>query len=67
VAVEATQAVDDEDLEAKDESCDLVEHGAGEAERCHRVLRWMLDEPPYLARQLLVFYRHAHRGIPPRW
>jgi pyrimidine operon attenuation protein/uracil phosphoribosyltransferase len=24
----------------------------------------MLDEHPYLARQLLVFYRHAHRGIP---
>jgi hypothetical protein len=27
----------------------------------------MLDELPYLARQLSVFYRHAHRGIPPRW
>jgi hypothetical protein len=27
----------------------------------------MLDEHPYLVRQLSVFYRHAHRGIPPRW
>jgi hypothetical protein len=27
----------------------------------------MLDEHPYLARQLLVFYHHANRGIPPRW
>jgi hypothetical protein len=27
----------------------------------------MLDELPYLARHLLVFYRHAHRGIPLRW
>jgi hypothetical protein len=27
----------------------------------------MLDEPPYLAHQLSVFYHHAHRGIPPRW
>jgi hypothetical protein len=26
----------------------------------------MLDEHPYLACQLSVFYRHAHRGIPPR-
>jgi hypothetical protein len=24
----------------------------------------MLDEHPYLARQLSVFYRHAHLGIP---
>jgi hypothetical protein len=22
---------------------------------------------PYLARQLSLFYRHAHRGITPRW
>jgi hypothetical protein len=27
----------------------------------------MLDEHPYLERQLSVFYRHAHRGIPLRW
>jgi hypothetical protein len=27
----------------------------------------MLDEHPYLARQLSVFYHHAHRGIPLRW
>jgi hypothetical protein len=67
VAVEATRAVGDADLGAKNERCALIEHGAGEAERCHRVLRWMLDEHPYLAHQLSVFYRHAHRGIPPRW
>jgi hypothetical protein len=24
----------------------------------------MLDEHPHLACQLLVFYRHAHRGYP---
>jgi hypothetical protein len=59
-AVEATQAVGDAGPGAEDESCALVEHGAGEAKRCHRVLRWMLDEQPYLARQLLVFYRHTH-------
>jgi hypothetical protein len=64
MAVEATQTVGDVDLGAKDESCALIEHGAGEVEGHHRVLRWMLDEHPYLARQLLVFYRHAHRGIP---
>jgi hypothetical protein len=27
----------------------------------------MLDEHPYLALQLSVFYRNAHRGIPLRW
>jgi hypothetical protein len=27
----------------------------------------MLDEHAYLARQLSVFYRQAHRGIPSRW
>jgi hypothetical protein len=27
----------------------------------------MLDEHPYLACQLLMFYHHAHRGIPMRW
>jgi hypothetical protein len=26
----------------------------------------MLDEHPYLVRQLSVFYHHAHRGIPLR-
>jgi hypothetical protein len=36
VAVEATQAVGDTDPGAKDESCALVEHGAGEVERCGR-------------------------------
>jgi hypothetical protein len=50
VAVEATQAVGDADLGAEDESCALVEHGAGKVEGRHRILRWMLDEHPYLAR-----------------
>jgi hypothetical protein len=67
VAVEATQTIGEADLGAEDESCALVEHSAGEVEGCHQILRWMLDELPYLARQLSVFYRHAHRGIPPRW
>jgi hypothetical protein len=31
VAVEATQAVDDADSRAEDESCALIEHSAGEA------------------------------------
>jgi hypothetical protein len=60
VAVEATQTIGDADLGAEDESCSHVEHGAGEVERCHRILRWMLDEHPYLAYQLSVFYHHAH-------
>jgi hypothetical protein len=38
----------------------LIEHNASEVERCHRVLQWIFDEQPYLARQLLVFYCHAH-------
>jgi hypothetical protein len=60
VAIEATQAIGEADPGAKDESCALVEHGAGEAERCHRVLWWMLDKHPYLVRQLSVFYLHTH-------
>jgi hypothetical protein len=64
VAVETTQTVGDADPGAKDKSCALVEHVAGEAERYHQVLQWMLDEHPYLACQLSVFYHHAHRGIP---
>jgi hypothetical protein len=52
VAIEATQAVGNADSGTKDESCDLIKHGAGEAKRCHRILQWMLDEHRYLARQL---------------
>jgi hypothetical protein len=66
VAVEATQTVGNKDLRAEDETCALVGHNAGEVEECHQILWWMLDERPYLACQLLVFYRHAHRGIPLR-
>jgi hypothetical protein len=39
VAVEATLIVGDADPGADDESCALIEHVAGEAERCHRVLQ----------------------------
>jgi hypothetical protein len=39
VVVEATQADGNADLGAEDESCALIEYGAGEAERCHRVLQ----------------------------
>jgi hypothetical protein len=60
VAVEATTIVGDAELGAEGERCALIEHNAGEIERCYRVLRWMLDEHPYLACQLLIFYRHAH-------
>jgi cobalamin biosynthesis Co2+ chelatase CbiK len=64
VAIEVTQAIGDADPGAKDESYALIEHGAGEAERCHRVLRWMLDEHLYLACQLSMFYCHATEGYP---
>jgi hypothetical protein len=67
MGVEAAQTVGDADLGAEDESCTLVQHNAGQVEGCHRILRWMLDEHPYLASQLSVFYRHAHRGISLRW
>jgi hypothetical protein len=64
VGDEATQAVGDADLGAEDEGCALVEHVAGEAKRCHRIFQWILDEHPYLARQLSVFYRHPTEGYP---
>jgi hypothetical protein len=50
VAVEATRAIGDADLGAENERYALIEYDAGEAERCHRVVRWMLDKHPYLAR-----------------
>jgi hypothetical protein len=34
----------------------------GELERCHRVLRWIFDALPYLARQLSVFNRMPTEG-----
>jgi hypothetical protein len=48
VTVEATQTIGDVDPRAEDECRALVEHSAGEVERCHRILRWMLDEHTYL-------------------
>jgi hypothetical protein len=50
VAIEAAQAIGNADPGAEDESCALVKHSAGEVERCHQILQWMLDEHPYLAR-----------------
>jgi hypothetical protein len=64
VVVEATQTVGDAELGAEDESCALVEHNSGEVEGCHQILRWMLDEHPYLACQLSVFYRTPINGYP---
>jgi hypothetical protein len=61
VVVEATQTVGDVDLGAEDENCALVEYSAGEVEGCHRILQWMLDDHPYLACQLSVFYHYTHR------
>jgi hypothetical protein len=58
--METTQAIGNSDPGAEDKSCALVEHSACEVEGRHRVLRWMLDEHPYLKRQLSVFYHHAH-------
>jgi hypothetical protein len=60
VAIEAARTIGDAYPGAEDEGCALVEHSASEVEGCHRTLRWMLDELPYLVRQLSVFYRHAH-------
>jgi hypothetical protein len=60
MAIEATRAISDVDLEAENKGCALVEHNADEVERRHQVLRWMLDEHPYLAHQLSVFNLQAH-------
>jgi hypothetical protein len=60
MAVEATRAIGDADPEVENEGCALVKHSAGEVERCHQVLRWMLNEHPYLARYLSVFNLQAH-------
>jgi hypothetical protein len=67
VVVETTMTIGNAELGAEGERHALIEHSAVEVERCHRVLRWMLDEHPYLAHQLSVFYRHAHRGMFSRW
>jgi hypothetical protein len=37
-------------------------HNTGELERCHRVRWCIFDAPPYLARQLSVFYRLPTEG-----
>jgi hypothetical protein len=52
------------DPRTEDKGCALVERIAGEAERCHRVLHCMLDEPPYLARQLWCFTATPTEGYP---
>jgi hypothetical protein len=67
VPMKATCAVSDTNPWAEDESYALVEHRTVKSKKCHQVLRWMLNEHPYLARQLSVFNSQAHREIPPRW
>ena len=67
VAIEATVDIGNTYPGAKDEGCALLKHGASELERSHRILWRIVDERPYLVRQLLVFNLEAHRGIPPRW
>jgi hypothetical protein len=54
MAIEATRTIGDIDPEAENEGCALVEHSANEVERCHRVLRWMLDEYPYDSSRCLM-------------
>ena len=66
VIVEATRAIGGEDLGAKNESGAFIRHNVGGVERSHRVLLVIVVEAPYLAHKLSVFYRQAHRGIPPR-
>jgi hypothetical protein len=60
----ATRSVGDADLGAKNECCALIEHGAGEAERCHQVLRWMLDEHPYWCASYRCFTTMPTEGYP---
>ena len=67
VIVEATRAIGGEDLGAENESGAFIRHNVGGVERSHRVLLVIVGEAPYLVRKLSVFYRQAHRGIPPRW
>jgi hypothetical protein len=52
-----TLAIYDADPRAKNKSCTLRRYWPGELKWCHRVHRWIFDALPYLARQLLVFYR----------
>jgi hypothetical protein len=58
--MEVACAISDEDPQAKDECCALVGHDVGEVEWCHQVLLGIIDDHPYLACQLSVFYRQAH-------
>jgi hypothetical protein len=52
----------DANPQAENEHRALWGHSTGELERYHRVRRWIFDAHPYLARQLLVFYRLPTKG-----
>jgi hypothetical protein len=56
------RAICDADPRAKNEHRALEGHGTGEPERCYRVRWWIFDAHPYLAQQLLVFYRLPTEG-----
>ena len=64
MVIETALAIGDANLGSENKNCALVRHGVGEVERCHRIHPMIVGEALYLARQLLVFSRQAHRRIP---
>jgi hypothetical protein len=50
VAIEVTTTVGDAETGTEGEHRALIEHSAREVERYHRILQWIFDEHPYLAR-----------------
>jgi hypothetical protein len=57
VAVKTTRTIGDGDPGAEGEHHALVEHSVSEVEQCHQIRLVIIDDIPYLARQLSVFYR----------
>jgi hypothetical protein len=64
VAVEATTIVGDAEPGVEGERRALIEHNAGEIERCHRVLRWMLDNTPTWRASCRCFTAIPTEGYP---
>jgi hypothetical protein len=60
MSMEVACAIGDTDPRTKGEGCALIERGADEVEHRHRVCLAIIDDYPYLVRQLLVFYCQAH-------
>ena len=60
MAVETTQTVGDANPRAEDGGGGLFKLCTVEVEGGHQIHQIDLDEDPYLARQLLVFYRQAY-------